>query len=328
MHGTTTPPIPSTKNRYWMFTLNNHSSVEVPRTIDSKYCVWQEEIGESNTPHLQGYVVFPGPKSLSSLKTILPTAHWEIRRGTHEQARDYCTKKDTRKSGPWTIGEEPKEKNQGARSDLLSLKRALDSTDSQQQIWDENFPVMLKYWKAAGEYKRVKSMANPRDSKTVCIVIYGATGSGKTHAIKNFDSDAYWVSKPPKGSPLWMDGYTGQSTVVIDEYYGWIPYDTLLRICDAYPLQLPTKGGHTGFNPSVIFFTSNKPPEMWYDYSKFSGGFDPLNRRLEYIIEKRDLETYSIWKQPSGEVELSIKAPINLSFAEVFLRKNKETSTI
>lgn len=325
MHAQSTPP--STKNRYWVFTLNNHSSVEVPRTIDCKYCIWQEEMGESGTPHLQGYCVFSGPKSLSALKTIFPTAHWEIRRGTHDQARDYCSKEASRISGPWVVGEEPKEK-QGQRNDLLTLKRALDSSDTQQQVWNDHFPTMLKYWKAAGEYKRVRSMAVPRDTKTVCVVIYGSTGSGKTFAIKNFDPEAYWVTKPNKGGSLWMDGYSGQSTVVIDEYYGWIPYDTLLRICDAYPLQLPTKGGHTGFNPSIIFFTSNKPPEMWYDYSKFSGGFEPLNRRLEYIIEKRDPETHTIWKQPSGEVQLNITAPINLSFAESLIRKNKETPPI
>jgi len=320
-------PASSTKNRYWCFTLNNHSSVEVPRSLDCKYCIWQEEMGESGTPHLQGYVVFNGPKSLSSLKAVFPTAHWEIRAGTHEQARDYCSKETSRVSGPWVVGEEPKDK-QGQRNDLISLKRALDSSSTQQQVWEDHFPVMVKYWKAAGEYKRVKSMASPRDSKTVCIVLYGPTGTGKTFSIKNFDKDAYWVTKPPKGSPLWMDGYNGQLTVVIDEYYGWIPYDTLLRICDAYPLQLPTKGGHTGFNPSVIFFTSNKPPETWYDYSKFSGGFEPLNRRLEYIIEKRCRDTHTIWKQPSGQVEISLRTPIDLSFAETILRKDKKTSTI
>lgn len=305
------------QSRAWVFTLNNHSSVDVPRTIECKYCIWQEEQGEQGTKHLQGYVYFGGSKRLSTLKKILPTAHWEIRRGTHEQAKEYCSKEDSRISGPYEFGEEPVTTGQGSRSDLVSLKRSLDQGSTDQQIWEEHFPTMVKYYKGVNEYKRVKQMADARSEKTVCIVLFGGTGSGKTYTVQKNFPNAYWVSKPPKGSPLWMDGYDGRSPVAIDEFYGWLPYDLLLRMCDAYPLQLPTKGGHTGFAPKFIIFTSNKPPEQWYDYSKFSGGKDPLFRRLELIIEKRDRDSYTIWKQPNGQVSLNLPGPdIDFSLVE------------
>lgn len=321
----TTVPIPTTnislgKSRNWMFTLNNHSSIDVPRTLEGcKYCIWQEEAGSVNgTKHLQGYASFSGPKTLASLKKAFPTAHWEMRRGTHEQARDYCSKEETRISGPWSYGEEPQ--SPGTRNDLVSLKRSLDEDLPEAQVWEEHFGIMLKYHKAAKEYKRVRSMENPRTEKTVCIVIFGPTGTGKTHSISSFDDKAYWITKPPKGTPLWMDGYDGHRTVVIDEFYGWIPYDTLLRLTDAYPLQLPIKGGHVGFNPRTIIFTSNKPPEQWYNYSNFAGGYDPLKRRLEYVIEKRDFDTYTIWQQPNGQVSPNLKAPIDFTFGESLRR--------
>lgn len=49
------------------------------------YMVTQLERGESGTAHLQGYVILMNPKGLSGVKRIHATAHWEVRRGTHEQ---------------------------------------------------------------------------------------------------------------------------------------------------------------------------------------------------------------------------------------------------
>lgn len=39
-----------------------------------------------NTPHLQGYVVYTNKKSLAQQKKINQQAHWEVRKGSHEQA--------------------------------------------------------------------------------------------------------------------------------------------------------------------------------------------------------------------------------------------------
>lgn len=91
-----------------MFTINNPADVQLPATWPGvKWLTWQEESGESNTPHLQGYVVFDTNKRLSVLKAKYDaTAHWERRMGSHVEAKTYCNKLDTRKHGPWTKGDE------------------------------------------------------------------------------------------------------------------------------------------------------------------------------------------------------------------------------
>lgn len=65
-------------------------------------------------------------------------------------------------------------------------------------------------------------------------------------------------TKPNADGNLWLDGYHGQKTIIFDEFYGWIKYDLLLRICDRYPLQLPIKGGFVQCQATTFVFTSNK----------------------------------------------------------------------
>ena len=79
------------QNTNWIFTINNPSSNEIPRTWPGvRYCVWQLETGAEGTNHLQGYLVLEKKKRLRGMKKLNKEAHWEIRKGTHEQAKQYC----------------------------------------------------------------------------------------------------------------------------------------------------------------------------------------------------------------------------------------------
>jgi len=85
--------------KHWLFTLNNPTGpLELESIDDLQYGVYQEEIGENGTRHFQGYLIFSVRKRLTQLKAIqqLSRAHFEARRGTSKQARDYCMKEETR----------------------------------------------------------------------------------------------------------------------------------------------------------------------------------------------------------------------------------------
>lgn len=75
----------------------------------------------------------------------------------------------------------------------------------------------------------------------------------------------------------WWDGYSGQTVVVIDEFYGWLGYDFLLRLLDRYSFAVETKGGSVSFTSKLVIFTSNKPPSEWYRNVQ---DLSPLLRRL------------------------------------------------
>lgn len=298
--GANSAPPTTTQSRAWVFTLNNHSSVDVPNTFEGKYCIWQEEQGEAGTRHLQGYIVWNTPKRLSAIKKYAPTAHWEVRRGTHDQAKAYCSKEETRLSGPFTYGEEPL--GSGTRSDLISLKRSIDEGKSQLELFEDHFEPMLKYHKGIALYRSLK--VPPRTEKTKVIVLFGPTGTGKSYHAHTQFPNAASVSPPTESKgPIWFDGYDGNVATIIDEFYGWIRHDTMLRLCDAYAYRAPIKGGFVNFNSKYLIITSNQPPSQWYDYTKLPDSHRPLERRIDLIVEKLDRRRYRIHKAPLTQIE-------------------------
>ena len=107
-----------TQGRNWCFTLNNFTTTDLKFTDKVAYAIWQHEVGESGTPHLQGYIEFTRSQQLTACKKLLPTAHWAMRKGSQAEARAYCMKKDsTYRAGPWEYGEF-REHQQGHRTDI------------------------------------------------------------------------------------------------------------------------------------------------------------------------------------------------------------------
>lgn len=110
------------RSRNWLFTLNNPKDLkpEVKLGTGYNFLIYQLEKGENGTLHHQGYVNFKQPIALTGLKKLLKEAHWEARKGSHDQAKAYCSKDDTRIDGPWKFGIEPE---QGKRSHWRSSQQ-------------------------------------------------------------------------------------------------------------------------------------------------------------------------------------------------------------
>lgn len=144
-------------SRSWCFTENENPEAllaalqaEWPPTPKARFLVCQLEEGENHHLHLQGYVEFSTSVRLAYLKKHLsPTAHFEKRRGTREEARDYCRKADSRvefggpfEFGKWTAG------GRGRRNDLAEVQQALDQGHTEMAIAQEFFPDWVRYHRA------------------------------------------------------------------------------------------------------------------------------------------------------------------------------------
>jgi len=74
-----------------VFTRNNYIGTLFEDTVSCKYIIYGKEVGESGTPHLQGFVTFPEAKTLKTVIKLFNGCHVEISKAPF-QAIEYCKK--------------------------------------------------------------------------------------------------------------------------------------------------------------------------------------------------------------------------------------------
>jgi Putative viral replication protein./RNA helicase. len=263
------------KGRGFCFTINNPGDGDRPNlesfpfTVD--YLVWQIERGEEGTTHIQGYLYVKNKASFGQIKSALPRAHIEAAQGTAVQNRVYCTKEQGRLEGPFEFGTIP---SQGKRNDLKDFVELVKTSGrpSERTLIEECTSITARYPKFVDRV--IRQYEAPRTWVMDVRVYYGHPDTGKTQRAASESGDAYWYS-----GGGWFDGYTGQQTVIFDDFLGQdsgISYNLWLRLCDRYDLSVPIKGGFARFTSKIIIFTSNVRWDQWYE--KYN--YDAMKRRI------------------------------------------------
>lgn len=249
------------QTKYVCFTINNYTEEESKRFDNEiegvSYFVVGREIGESGTPHLQGYAEFTKRHRLSKIKSVLgQRAHIEARRGTALEASQYCKKSDNdfREMGSISGSQ------QGKRTDLENVQKMIRDGRSILEVAEEEFGSFVRYEKSIRNYKAMRE--SKRNWQPDVYVLWGKTGTGKTRKVfeENEGCDIYMH---PGSS--WFDGYYGQSVVLFDDFTGSeFKLGYLLKLLDRYPFSVPIKGSYVNFVPKKIYITSNIDPRSWY----------------------------------------------------------------
>jgi hypothetical protein len=275
-----------------------------------RYAVWQLERGsEAGTSHLQGYVEFSKPFSMTAVKKVIgnQSVHIEGRRGARDQARAYCMKEETRVAGPWEFGEWIG--GPGHRSDLQTVMEALKEGKTEKEILVDHPEAWARHFKVIERYNML--MAPERTRKTSFHVLIGDTGMDKTRT-------GYI-----KRSGQWYDGYDEVSDSVLDEVdKQQIPAGELLLIADRHSYKLPVKGGHVPCNAKAVYATSNLPIESWYP------NLSPTE--LAALMRRVDVKTTFSWvedgsvrsvttRQEIFGVDLQVPLPVPVGVSQVMV---------
>lgn len=142
--------------RNFCVTVNNFQECTVEdfkkETLIS-YGILGEEIGESGTPHLQGYLQLTKPQTISAFQKKLQKLGIKcalfIAKGTLEQNETYCTKEDG------TIHEWGTPKAAGTRTDLADIRDMIKEEKTDEDILAEYPGDWFRYRKSFNAYRKI-----------------------------------------------------------------------------------------------------------------------------------------------------------------------------
>jgi len=269
--------------RHWCFTLNHFTDDEFVHFAclcdeteagHMRYLVMGREIGEGGTPHLQGYLELKKQERLTWLREhVNGRAHYEMRRGSRDEARDYCMK-----DGDWLETGEWKEEERGRRSDI---ERMVEQASQGMTFYDAcvDEPTSAQFPHAYSKLLEGRALQATEAWRDVEVEVQvGGTGVGKTRSVY----DRFWpnlfVQDCSAGGEVWWDGYSGQKTLLLDDFDGHgISFRYLLRLTDGYPVRIKVKGAHTYGAWTMVCVTSNLPVMSWYPRER---DMSPLFRRI------------------------------------------------
>jgi len=259
--------------RNFCFTINNPSVDDEDglMKLEYEYLIIGKE-GKGKTLHLQGYCELKKQTSFTKIKKLIPRAHIEARKGTQEQAINYCKKElDFIEWG------EPR--SQGHRGDLDNIRevaacqgmREVTTIGTAQQI-----SVAQKYLTYNEDIRNYK----PR-----VIWICGPPGCGKSRKAREICEGKDYFEK--MDDTKWWDGYDKHRYVIWDDFREHdLSLTNWLRLTDRYKYQLEVKGGWRQLLAHTIIFTSVKHPSTFW--KGIGEDKRQIDRRIDEIIDMTD----------------------------------------
>lgn len=273
------------QSKCWCFTLNNPALDEAtglarlprwdPTSMD--YLVAELEHAQPEdaglTPHWQGYVRFKDRKRMSTaiLALNIPGAHMEKPDGSEEQNRAYCQKERTSRGDRVLVIEQgtfdPKGNTQGRRSDLEAVASAAMAGDGVVAIAQAYPSDFIRYH--SGIQALIDAVAPPPPvirAVSVCV-LWGATGTGKTHRIRTSTAPQDLYSVQPGRDP--WGTYRGQKVLLFDEFdcSAW-KLQQMNMYLDKWSVELDARYHNRYAAWTHVAICANTSPTTWYrEYS-------------------------------------------------------------
>lgn len=271
----------TSKCRSYCFTLNNYTPEEVQlvQELECSYLVFGKEVGENGTPHLQGFIHFINPRTITGLKRVrgLERAHFEVSVAP-TKAIEYCKKDgDIFEKGEF---------RQGARNDLGRVYEDVKNGKSVDEVaWDDpsSFEAASK---TLMKLEDIRLRKLRRCEMTEGVWVFGKTGVGKS----------VWAFEQSEGSQYiypfdndWWDSYKGEDCVILDEFRGQLPFNVLLKMVDKHPNYFVRRRCREPmpFISKKVIITSSLPPWTVYKNLDSQDSLNQLYRRFK-IYEKTE----------------------------------------
>lgn len=241
-----------------------------------------EKCPTTGLEHAQGWLALEGEIVFGMLKSnFCQRIHWEKMHGTIEDNITYCSKENayTAFGDPDGLSNPHARKGQGARHDHDRVKKMVLAGKRKAEIWDQEFPYMMKFHKGINEFISVASAdATPAEE---IHVMTGVAGSGKTATAHKIIKDKGWRFYEPEengSGRISFESYDNQEVLLLNDFSAEsIGVCTLKRILDPhYGATLPGRNRSVKMRAKMVIITSNYNPRTWYAAEEW----DAISRRF------------------------------------------------
>ncbi len=268
----------------WLFVLNNwvREDVDVLQTKALKevpVLIFQSEVGENGTPHLQGYLEFKSKKRPKDFYAVLlghERTHWDKARGTREENVAYCSKEDTY-DGEIRY-------RRGLPDELVLMERAdmrtdqLEIADKYQMAEDPKFGRKIHwYWESEGGWG--KSILTKYMVHQMGALLLGGANKDALYGV------ASYVQKHKQGPPI----------VIFDIpriNKSGLSYQSLEYIKNGCFFNSKYESGMCLFNSPHILVFANDEPE-YESLSKDRWQVEQLKEPLVEVIDETEVGNHS-----------------------------------
>lgn len=243
----------------------------------------EEECPTTKRKHHQAFLYFhksrtTGGRALKKIAGMFGqvAGHVEPMRGSFASNENYCSKE-----GHYTkLGDAPK---QGARGDLDEAKESLlDGSLTVDEILVENPQMYHQYGRTLEKIETVALRKKWRQWMTKGTWIKGASGAGKSHmAFEGFSPETHYIKNL---NEEWWDGYTGQETVILNEFRGQVRFSELLDLADKWPKMVKWRGRESvPFLAREVIITSVFSPREVYTSMDQDEPWEQFDRRFNIV---------------------------------------------
>lgn len=233
--------------------------------------VGRETCPSTQREHFQGFAYCKTAQRFPWWHKRLTPHHFEFCFGSLEQNERYCSKQGQyQEFGIKPMGD-------GKRRDLSEVCDAIVTKRQKLSDIAIQFPTVFTQYHN-GLTKLEAIITKPYEHHTVRGTwIYGVPGAGKSHYARTHFQDVYI-----KAQNKWFDGYTGQHTIVLEDFDSHGHYLAhLLKIwSDKWSCSGEIKGGSVALQHRDFVVTSNFTIDEIFTDPKFA---EPIKRRFKLI---------------------------------------------
>lgn len=256
------------------------------------YACWGFEAApKTGRKHWHVYLRTKSRARMDTVKNIIEcnSAHLEKCRGDEKANKDYCWKDGSTLRGERGEFKPEEGKGQGHRTDLDEAAEMVLAGASIKQVartLPKTFVRNFRGLKALAD--EIKEVPVQRD--VAVLVLWGPTGTGKTHRVRTAWPDCYVVQAGPHP----WDSYSGQTTICFEEFVhqDW-PINAMNQYLDKWKVELTARYYNRYAEWTRVVICANSPPTTFYQEMFASAPMlvDAFRRRITgacRLVEARE----------------------------------------